>query len=240
MKSARLWALVGTGLLLILGAGLWSLPFARTEAGPLPQPLNEHRILLERGMVLRQTLTLPTPPPRDVALRVWVQRIVPADQPFLKLRGESDGQVLGEMTLPLAPADGALHVRQAPWWRLPAEAQSMTLVVEGHGMWIAAMSADDVAGGDLEVNGVSRAPGDLAIQLVSGDLGIERYLPMTRIAEGKPGPLAWPRYSLVLLLIYVLAVVRLVASIPRLVHSLQSAALLQADPAADDTRSRAR
>jgi hypothetical protein len=224
MKLPYRWPTLLACLVFVgVGSWLWSLPFAQVMEGTVPGPIGEHHVLLEPGVVLQQTLTLPSPAPRDVAVRLWVQR-VPALQPFLRIRGESDGQILGVAMVPLAPADGMFHIRQAPWWHLPAEAQHLTVVVEGHGMQVATMAA----GGNLDH--VSQTPSDLAIQLVSGDLGIERYLPMTRIAQGKPGILAWVRYPLVLFLLYLIAAIMLLRSPLRLLRRLESAADTSAAP----------
>ena len=211
---------------------LWSLPFAQVVEGPVPGLPAEHHVLLEPGVVLRQIVTLPSPAPRDIAVRFWVQR-VPAQQPFLRIRGESAGEVLGVALVPLAAADGAFHMRQAPWWHLPVGAQQLTLVIEGHGMHVAATAVDRVAGGDLEINNISHAPKDLALQLVSGDLGIERYLPLTRIVEGKPGILAWVRYPLVLFLLYLVAAITLLRSPLRLLRWLEDAPDSPATPPAE-------
>lgn len=217
------WPMRLAGLLIVaVNVWLWSLPLARVVEGRSPQ-LGAGQVVLEPGVVLRQTLTLPTPAPRDVAVRLWTQRIVPAERPFLRIRGEIDGQLLGAATIPLAPADGAFHPRQAPWWHLPAGARQLTLVIEGSGLRVATLAADQVAGGDLEISGAPHAAGDLALQLVSGDLGIERYLPLSRIAEGKPGVLAWLRYPLALLSLYMIAMISLLRSPGRLLRWIEDA-----------------
>jgi hypothetical protein len=234
MKLTYRWPILLAYLVLAgVSTWLWSLPFAHVVEGPLPDPIAEHYVLLEPGVVLRQTLTLPSPAPRDIAVRLWVQR-VPAQQPFLRIRGESAGRVLGIAMVPLAAADGAFHVRQAPWWQVPVGAQQLTLVIEGHGMHVAATAVDRIAGGDLEINNSSPAPGDLALQLVSGDLGIERYLPLTRIVEGKPGILAWVRYPLVLFLLYLAAAITLLRSPLRLLRRLEDTPDFPTVPATED------
>lgn len=238
MSMRSRWpALLACLLILLVNVWLWSLPLARIVEGPQPQPIGEHQVLLEPGVVLRQTLTLPTPAPRDVALRFWTQRIVPAERPFLRIRGESDGQVLGVAAVPLAAADGAFHMRQAPWWHLPSGARQLTVVIEGSGLRVAALAVDQVTGGDLEMNNVSQAPRDLALQLVSGDLGIERYLPLSRIAEGKPGVLAWLRYPLALFSLYLIAVMSLLRSPARLLRWVEDSS---STPANGSTSTRQR
>lgn len=218
-------------LILAVNVWLWSLPLARVVEGPQPQTIGERQVVLNPGVVLRQTLTLPTPVPRDVALRLWTQRIVPAERPFLRIRGESQGAVLGAATIPLAPADGAFHMRQAPWWHLPAGAQQLTVVIEGSGLRVATVAADQVADGDLEISGAVQPSGDLALQLVSGDLGIERYLPLSRIAEGKPGILGWLRYPLALLSLYMIAIISLLRSPARLLRWVEDSSSLPAESA---------
>jgi hypothetical protein len=224
MKLRYRWPTLLAALLVIAVNGwLWSLPRARIVEGPPPHPPGEQHMLLEPGLVLRQTLSLPVPAPRDVKLRVWVQRVT-AQQPFLRIRGESHGQDLGAAILPLAPADGAFHMRQAAWWHLPATAKELTVVIEGHGMRIATTAVDRVAGGSLEINQASQAPSDLALQLLSGDLGIERYLPLTAITDGKPGLLAWFRYPLALFSLYLILMASLLRSPRRLLRWVEDAA----------------
>ncbi|HEY0605066.1 MAG TPA: hypothetical protein VGD58_19260 [Herpetosiphonaceae bacterium] len=216
-------------LIVALNVWLWSLPLAQVVEGPQPQSIGEQLVVLDPGVVLRQTLTLSTPAPRDVALRLWTQRIVPAERPFLRIRGESNGKLLGAATIPLAPADGAFHLRQAPWWRLPSGARQLTLVIEGSGLRVATVAADQMAGGDLEINGAAQPQNDLALQLVSGDLGIERYLPLSRITEGKPGVLAWLRYPLALLSLYMIAMIGLLRSPARLLRWVEDSSSISAD-----------
>ncbi|HEY0736356.1 MAG TPA: hypothetical protein VGD69_15685 [Herpetosiphonaceae bacterium] len=216
-------------LIVALNVWLWSLPLAQIVEGPQPQRIGERLAVLEPGVVLRQTLTLSTPTPRDVALRLWTQRIVPAERPFLRIRGESNGEVLGAATIPLAPANGAFHLRQAPWWRLPSGAQQLTVVIEGSGLRVATSATDQVAGGDLEINGSAQPQSDLVLQLVSGDLGIERYLPLSRIAQGKPGVLAWLRYPLALLSLYMIAMIGLLRSPARLLRWVEDPSGISAE-----------
>ncbi|MBV9788998.1 MAG: hypothetical protein JOZ51_12525 [Chloroflexi bacterium] len=214
---ARWPTLLAVLLIMAVNIWLWSLPLAQVSEGSPPVQPGAQQVELMPGVELRQTLTLPTPAPRDVALRFWTQRIVPAEQPFVQIRGESNGQVLGVARMPLAPADGMFHMRQAPWWQLPAGAQQLTIVIEGSGLRVATMATDQAADGDL------------ALQIVSGDLGIERYLPLSRINQGKPGVLAWLRYPLALLSLYLIAVVSLLRSPARLLRWVEDSAGLSAD-----------
>ena len=216
-------------LIVVINVWLWSLPLAQVSEGPPPPQPGARQVELLPGVELRQTLTLPTPAPRDVALRFWTQRIVPAERPFVQIRGESNGQVLGVARIPLAAADGAFHMRQAPWWHLPAGTQQLTVVIEGSGLRVATTAADQVAGGDLQLAGVSQTPSDLALQLVSGDLGIERYLPLSRINQGKPGVLAWLRYPLALFSLYLITVVSLLRSPARLLSWVEDSSGVSAD-----------
>lgn len=223
MKRFRLWLLATTTLIFVLLAGwILTLPLAQLVEGVAPQPLGESQIRLENG-VIRQTLALPTPTPHEIAPRIWLQ-LYPTSGHVLRVRAEHAGQVLGESAVRLAGLDQAFHKVELPWFEVPAGATDVTLVLEGHGVIVLATAVDRVAGGDLELNGVSRAPSDLAIQLVSGDRGIDRYLPLSRIAAGKPGILGWPRFSLLLIFAYVICMITLVGVGSRLLRYVERTA----------------
>ncbi len=54
--------------------------------------------------------------------------------------------------------------------------------------------ADSYAGGHLLVNGVARTQFDLAFQPLYQQRWLDRLLPISRLAEGRPGLLGWPPF----------------------------------------------
>ena len=221
MKRERLGLLLGVGLALLGCAGaIFTLPLATIVEGPALLSVSASQIRFEPGTLVRQTLALPTPTPREIAPRIWVQ-LLPAANHFLQARVEGGGQILGEAVLTLPAGDNAFHMVQLPWQKLPSGTSGVTLVFEGHGVAILATNADRIAGGSVEVDGVAQISRDLALQMVSGDRGIERYLPLSRIAAGKPGLLGSPRFFLMVMYLYLIVVVVLVGSVFRLLRYIE-------------------
>ncbi|HEX6289124.1 MAG TPA: hypothetical protein VFZ66_08025 [Herpetosiphonaceae bacterium] len=222
MKRVRLWS-IAVGCLLVLGLSFWAVvqPLAQAVEGP-PPPLGESRVTLESGHVVRQTLALPQPVPGDIAPRIWIQRVL-LEQARLTVRAEAVGQTLGQTSVRLPVPDQSFHVLQLPWWHIPAGARSVTLTIEGNGVVLLATAVDRVAGGDLEIDGVSHAPGDLALQIVSSDRGIERYVPLSAAAAQKPGVLGWPRLVLLVIAAFVIGGMLLIGSAARLARLVEGA-----------------
>lgn len=209
-------------MLIFLGAlVIVNLPVADIEQGAPPVALGENQLSIKRNVPLNQTLTLPTPTPREVSIRIWLQ-LFPSENPFLNARGIVAGQEVGRAEVTLPPVDGAFHAITLPWWQLPANADKMTLSLEGHGVFILATTVDRVLGGSLSINNVDQAPVDLVIQMTSGDRGIDRYVPVSQIVSGKPGLLGWPHMVLLLGYACLVGCVGLILKLPDLVRLVQA------------------
>lgn len=208
-------------LLIVLGAIIVArIPVANIVEGPAPVILNEAQIRFDPGTRVEQRIALYQDTAAELQVRLWVQ-VFPSFDPFLNAQLMVGNTVIDQTSVQLPPANGAFQRVTLPWWRLPRGTQQINIVLEGRGVFVQATSVDRVPGGALTVNGRELPSNDLLFQLTSGDRGIDRYLPVSEIAAGKPGLLAWPHAVLLLAYAYLLAMIGLVCSVPRLARFVQ-------------------
>lgn len=200
MKYLRFMAIgAATAITLAVTAMIVGVPAANVTTSASPAVVEAQRIRLDYGSVtLHQTIILPQPPPNELAIRLWVQRL-PAYVPYLTVYGSSGNRTYGPAVVELPPPDGAFHPVELPWWQMASNANSISLAVKGDGVLVLTTTPADNLAPSLKVNGVSRPESALAVQLTGRRGGLEQYVPLLRIAEGKPGILGWPKLLPVLL-----------------------------------------
>ncbi len=191
--------LLSLASLLTVGAVLLSLRGATssTHSGAEPVLNANNRVRLDHGfVVLEQHERLPTSQLTELTLRLWVQQL-PSYYPFLTVRGAIGQNQIGPIDVKLPPPDGEFHMIELPWWRVPVDAERMSVKLTGHGVLVGTAAPRDTQPA-LEVNGVVQPELSLAFQMVGRQASFERYLPLLQIAEGKPGLLGYPQLLLLL------------------------------------------
>jgi hypothetical protein len=186
-----------------------------------PPQDEQQRIRLDHGLVmLNQTFVLPAPDPTLLSLRIWVQTL-PSYKPYLSVFAAVAPATFGPVSPLLPPADGRFHLLELPWWKLPPNARSMALAIKGHGVLIMTTTGPSVAGSELKIDGVQNFDITLAVQLRTRTGGIEHYLPLSYMSDGRPGMLGSPYFFLYLLLAFITGVQILILLRPALMIRLR-------------------
>lgn len=192
------WPVWCLALLLLCGLAL-TLPTETISQGPRPLLRLESSVFLTDGMTLEQTVELTQPVPAQAAFRVWIL-LEQSNAPFLTMQCRGD-QVAGPLFRVVLPSpDGAYHLVEQPWCDLPGQ-QRVVLRLHGHGVRVMTTAADRIAGALLQ-DGVPVRSSDLVLQLRQRKPGIDRYLPVSRWAAGKPGLPGWKPLYLLLPCLY--------------------------------------
>ncbi len=193
-----------------------------THIGAVPKLSANNRIRLDHGfVVLEQDEILQSPLPTELTLRIWVQQL-PSYYPFLTVRGAIGQNQIGPIDVRLPPPDGKFHMIELPWWRVPADAERMSVKLTGHGVLVGTTAPRDTQP-ELEVNGVAQPALSLVFQMVGRQASFERYLPLLQIAEGKPGLLGYPQFMLLLGAAFFVAWGILIGLVPQLLRDVLQA-----------------
>jgi hypothetical protein len=190
MKYIRLLTVVVVSVVISTGIGVLAVPITTVIENDPPEVIDQERIRLDHGLVtVEQTLVVP-PSTHEVGLQLWVQHL-PGHFPYLTVSASSNGVSYGPSRVNLPPVDGQFHPVQLPWWRMSPDYNKMRISLRGHGVLVS--TTRDVRVEPFEANGVASRSGSLLVHIRSRQGGIERYLPLLRVAEHKPGVLGWPK-----------------------------------------------
>lgn len=204
MRSSRISFWRDLALMILVGLGGAALLFAptdRLEQQPRPLVMLQSNVFMGEPTTLRQQVVFDEPTDQ-VVFRLWLLT-EPSDRPRLTLRCELAGRVVSETPVTLPPADRAYHAIDSAWCQTRGE-REVTLSLEGHGARIMTTASDQVPG-MFSVAGTSRPRNDLVLQVQQRWPGVDRYLPVTRWAAGKPALLGSPHLYLLLGYLYLVS-----------------------------------
>ncbi len=199
--------LISTRTTTVVGAG----PAQRNLVlGKLDQQHSFGQVFVAEQLYLSGIRVLLVPPPgeRDdlVTLRLGVVAAGLPDLAVVSLPVHALARQ-GMTTFAFEP----LHLRMTPHsvtttLQLTLEAPTLP---PAYGITVIA-GADSYAGGHLLVNGVARTQFDLAFQLLYQQRWLDQVLPISRLAEGRPGLLGWPPFYALLVYGYLYVLGRIV------------------------------
>lgn len=194
--------LVVSGVLLGLLA-LLQVPVEQRIDGPRPVLRQEASLLLTQNMTIQQTAQLDAPVVDQIAFRVWA-RVEGNVAPQLRAQCVTSAGPQPFVAVPIPPGDGAYHALRLPWCDAPNQ-RDVGLALDGAGLRLL-ITASDRFPGTLMINRNAQRNSDLVVQLQQRTAGIDRYLPVSQWAAGKPGVVGAPHLYLLLVYLYVVLI----------------------------------
>ena len=197
-RDLALLALLG-----LIGGALLLLPTEQLREEPRPLVALESNVFLGQQTTVRQQVVFDGAPDEQTAVRFWLLT-EPSAAPELTVRCERAGQVVVETRIALPQVDRAYHAVDGPW----CDTHGQSVIAwsfEGHGVRLMLTAVDRVPG-TLFVAGAARPQNDLVLQVRERNVGVDRYLPISRWAAGKPGVIGWPQIYLLLPYLYLVGV----------------------------------
>lgn len=194
-------------LLGLAGGALLLLPTKHERESTRPLIALQSNIFLAEETTLRQQIVFDGAPDEQVAVRFWLLT-EPSAAPRLTVRCERAGRVAAELEVVVPPVDRAYHALDGPWCDTHGQSV-LTWSFEGHGVRFMTTAVDRVPG-TLYVAGQPVVASDLVLQVYERTIGVDRYVPISRWAAGKPGLIGRPHLYLLLPYLYVIGVLILV------------------------------